>query len=963
VAGAVRRLLLPIAVGLAVLAGPASAAPPTPGAYQQDDGRGFNDILPSGQNGLVNGADLLAFESPAQTRPAHNDDQLQMYGNLVYAAPGLQPQDLSKYYKDASFGVKPDDVDRTYSPRGDVTILRDKSFGVPHIYGATRAGMMFGSGYAAAEDRLFFIDVLRHLGRAQLSSFAGGSQGNRDFDHTEWQTAPYTEADLQKQIDQLSQLYGPAGAQIQDDIANYVDGVNAYINKAKLDPSMMPAEYAAIGKPLGPDPWKGTDVIATAALVGGIFGNGGGGELSEAQLLEAMQKRFGSAQGLKVWNDFRSAEDPEAPTTVHGKAFPYETPPATPAKGSVAMPDYGSVKLADPVQGGGGGGSSAAAAAARGVHVPPCSPTGLVCLPKANSNALVVSGGLSQSGHPLAVFGPQTGYFAPQILMEEDLHAPADSGHPGVDARGAAFPGVNLYVELGRGRDYAWSATSAGQDITDTFAVDLCDPGGGQPSLDSDHYVFRGQCLPMEAIERDNTWTPNAADQTPPGSEKLVTWRTKLGLVIARATIGGRPVAYTALRTTYMHEVDSALGFIGFNDPAEMNSPHDFQVAASKIGYTFNWLYVDDKHDAYYNSGANPVKAPGVDPNFPVTGAPQFEWRGFDPDTITEQLTPFEQHPQTVDQSYLTSWNNKEAKGYRAPDGNFGYGSVYRSQPLDAGIQAATRNGRKMSLTDLVNAMENAGTVDLRGFADLPLALKVLGNQSDPELAGAIAKLKAWSQSGAHRIDRDHNGHYDDSDAIRIMDAWWPLWVQGEFEPTLGQDLYKQTMDILQLSNDPNNNGDHLGSAYQDGWYGYVSKDLRTILKGSAAAPRATSRRHGHRRARASAAARRLKRSRTGHRRRAAQLVPGQYSRIYCGQGSLGACRQMLARTLKLALAVDPAQLYKDDVCSGSEGKGWDPQMCFDAIRQRPLGAVTEPLIEWVNRPTFQQADEIQSHR
>jgi len=119
-----------------------------------------------------------------------------------------------------------------------------------------------------------------------------------------------------------------------------------------------------------------------------------------------------------------------------------------------------------------------------------------------------------------------------------------------------------------------------------------------------------------------------------------------------------------------------------------------------------------------------------------------------------------------------------------------------------------------------------------------------------------------------------------------------------------------------------------------------------------------------HRRARGAHAARtRHARRRTGHRRKPAQLVPGQYSRMYCGQGSLASCRDMLARTLKQALAVDPAQLYKDDVCSSDEGKGWDPQMCFDAIRQRPLGAVTEPLIEWVNRPTFQQADEIQSHR
>jgi hypothetical protein len=34
--------------------------------------------------------------------------------------------------------------------------------------------------------------------------------------------------------------------------------------------------------------------------------------------------------------------------------------------------------------------------------------------------------------------------------------------------------------------------------------------------------------------------------------------------------------------------------------------------------------------------------------------------------------------------------------------------------------------------------------------------------------------------------------------------------------------------------------------------------------------------------------------------------------------------------------------------------------MCSDSIRFRAIGAITQPLIEWVNRPTFQQADEIQ---
>src|SRR3954447_17604063 len=433
------------------MSAPALAAPPA-GGYQQGDGIGFHDILPSGENGPANPFQPATFEATG-ARPAHSDGELGMYRDLVFASPGLQPQDLSKYYKDASFGVKPDDVQRTYSPRDDVTVVRDKQFGVAHVYGETRAGMMFGAGYVAAEDRLFFIDVLRHLGRAQLSSFVRGSQGNRDFDQSEWQTAPYNEADLQKQVDQLDDLYGHDGQVIQTDFDNYVDGVNKYISEARLDPSKMPGEYAAINRPQGPDDWKATDIIATAALVGGIFGKGGGGELEQAQLLQSLQKKFGDAQGRKVWDDFRSAEDPEAPTTVHGKSFPYEVSPATPAAGSLAMPDEGSVQAAQIAQGGGPSGAANLGGARS--NVPKCSPTGLICLPKGNSNALVVSGGLSQSGHPLAVFGPQTGYFAPQILLEEALHPPASGDGQAIDARGAAFPGVNLYVELGRGRDYA----------------------------------------------------------------------------------------------------------------------------------------------------------------------------------------------------------------------------------------------------------------------------------------------------------------------------------------------------------------------------------------------------------------------------------------------------------------------------------------------------------------------------
>jgi acyl-homoserine lactone acylase PvdQ len=912
----------------------AHAAVPVPPYGAGDDSRGgFHDVLPPGTNGLANLVQLGSFLTTG-ARPAHNDDQLGMYADLVRATPGMTAGNLSKYFKDSTFGVKAADVASTVSPRADVTIVRDKGFAVPHIYGSTRAGAMFGAGYAAAQDRLFFIDVLRHLGRGQLSSFAGGAPGNRAMDQEQWSLAPYTEDDLQHQIDQFDDLYGAEGARLQDDLTNFVAGVNRYIDEAELDPTKMPGEYAAIGHVLGPDTWKGTDIIATASLVGAIFGKGGGQELGMAQFLQRLQDRFGDADGRTLWKQLAAFDDPDAPTTVKDASFPYQQAPKNPAKGGEVLPDEGSL-VAEPIIVSGtdapaGGGASSTVPGlpqvpgasgtdpastvtgavggiidtVTGLLPTPSGLDGLISLPKANSNALVVSAAKSKSGHPIAVFGPQVGYFSPQILMEEDIHAPT------IDARGAAFAGINMFVELGHGRDYAWSATSAGQDIIDTFAVPTCQ--------DDQHYLFRGQCLPVEVLERTNTWTPNLADQTAPGTQTLRVLRTKLGIVRARGTVDGKPVLFTSLRSTYLHEVDSARGFSDFNDPAKVHDAKSFKKAAAKIGYTFNWLYTDDKDVAYYNSGNNPVRAAGTTGQLPMT--PANTWKGWDPETNLADYTPPSEHPQVVNQDWITSWNNKQAKGFAGADSNL-FSSVFRSQMLDRQLEQRLKNDKKLDLPGLVDAMEEAGTTDLRGQEDLPLALKVIGSPSDPALKAAVQTLKAWVASGTQRRDKDANGSYDHADAVRIMDAWWPLWMKAQFQPTLGPTLFA-TLPHGE-DNAPNNHGDHLGSAYQEGWYGYAKKDLMTVL---------------------------------------GRPVNEKYARSFCGKGVLADCRTALRQSLKAALAIPASQLYSGDATCEKAKRDGD-QTCFDAVSFRALGGITQPLIPWVNRPTYQQAVEIKGHR
>ena len=115
------------------------------------------------------------------------------------------------------------------------------------------------------------------------------------------------------------------------------------------------------------------------------------------------------------------------------------------------------------------------------------------------------------------------------------------------------------------------------------------------------------------------------------------------------------------------------------------------------------------------------MRAERTSTHFPVSSA--FEWRDCNTDLWTARYTPLEQHPQAIDQPFLANWNNKQARGYRAADDNFGYGSIYRSQSLDDRIRRGIRGGAKMSITELIDAMEDAGTVDLRATKVLPFAL------------------------------------------------------------------------------------------------------------------------------------------------------------------------------------------------------------------------------------------------
>jgi acyl-homoserine lactone acylase PvdQ len=733
-------LLLATAL-LALATVSSAAAAPGPGSASASDfaGKALN-VLPPGQSGAI---------PPG----VHSRDQIPLYDGLTPLFDRVTTADLDTFFKPAIFGLGGRPPARVETPpqRPGLRIERD-GFDVPHIFSSSRDDVMFGSGWVAAEDRGVLIEILRGPGRLAaidppgINAFAIAGSLRR------FEPSAQTEQFLARQTALLENA-GPKGQRVLADIRNYVAGINAYRQQTG---SSIP-------------PWTETDVLAVASLIAAIFGKGGGDEARRAELLSALAQRLDEQRGQTVWDDLRELQDPETSVSLD-RSFKYGRADSK-HKGNAVIDD-GSLDTS----------AARASAVARRAT-------------RSSSNALLVGAERSVNGHPLFVAGPQVGYFYPQILMEIDLHG------GGIDARGATFPGAAPYVLLGRGKDFSWSATSAGSDIIDQYVEELCG--------DDTHYRFRGECREMTTFDA-GFLGPGGGE---PGRE-IVFRETVHGPVIGYATVDGRRVAISQKRSTRGREGLSAFGFADLNTNT-VDSAESFFRTMNQIEFTFNWFYADDRDIAMFSSGRLPRRHPQIDPGLPTIGTGKFEWRSF---------LPLARHPhQTNTRSgVIVNWNNKPAPGFAAADDNWAYGSVHRNELLEDAIERRQQH----TLTSVVAAMNRAATQDLRNAQVLPTIADVLATGPAPNARAArmLALLRTWRAAGSSRLDRDLDGKIDHPGAA-IMDAAWPLLADAVMSPVLGPQL-----DLLARLIGRDNRPNSGGSAYGSGWYGYVDKDLRALL-------------------------------------------------------------------------------------------------------------------------------------
>jgi acyl-homoserine lactone acylase PvdQ len=725
----VRRTVVAIATAALLVVAAAGAAP------KGDRALLALNILPPGE-----GANLPELTS-----------QIAMYDGLTPLQGNVTANDLTRYYKRETLGLGGVKQTRVERPKNGLTIYRD-SFDVPHVYGTTRANTEFGAGWVTAEDRGLDLQLLRGPARLAALDVPGYDAFSVALSARTFTPSAQTEAFLASQA-KLAQKT-KQGRQLIVDVDSYVRGINAYF-KSK-------GGFVT--------PFTRNDVTAIGTLIGAVFGAGGGHEAQSAEFLSALQERLGATKGLSVWNDLREQLDSQTPVTV-AKSFPYEHGPAGIGSGNVAI-DAGSFK---PFVAGGG-------------------PLQYVQQQhRLMSNALLLGASRSTNGHPIFVAGPQVGYYAPEILMEEDLHG------GGLDARGVAFPGLGFYLEIGRGPDYAWSATSASSDVIDQFAETLCGNGTTQ-------YLYKGQCRTMDTFDAGSLQGQSGGPAT-----ELTYYTTVHGPVIGYATSNGKKVAISLDRSTRGRELLAAIPFQTLSTGG-VRSPQEFVKTMGGFDLTFNWFYADSKHIAMYSSGRLPLRNANVNPGLPTNGDGSYEWKGW--------LAP-SAHVQAIDPpgGQIVNWNNKPGAAFAAADDNWSYGAVHRVQLLNAALPKG-----RTTPAGVVSAMNAAATIDLR--QRLPAVLDMLSRTPAPSprdnaIFGLLGK---WNGS---RLDANLDGKIDDPGAA-IMDAWWPRLAVAVLQPVLGS-LTSELQTLAPISNDANAGG----SSYGSGWYGYVERDLQGLLGGT----------------------------------------------------------------------------------------------------------------------------------
>ncbi len=537
-----------------------------------------------------------------------------------------------------------------------VEILVDR-WGISHIYADTEHDLFFAQGWNAARDRLFQLELWRRQATGTVAEILGPREIERDRGARLFK--------FRRNLEQELSHYHRNGVAI---IGAYVDGINAYVEQTRRDPSLLPIEFELLG--ITPGTWTPEIVISRHQ---GLLGNIGA-ELRTGRLVAELGAAKVKDLGTYGPGDPLLELDP----AIDGGALSDDILGIYNAfRGRVR---FGPEDIIARHRGD-------AESFARLERAAEASSAALGSDPELDigSNNWVVSGSRSESGYPIMANDPHRVQAAPSLRYWVHLVG------PGWDVIGGGEPSLPG-ISIGHNAHGAWGLTVFSTDAEDLYVYETNPANGNE-------YRYRGEWQPMTVLDEE---IPVKGQ----GAHRAELKYTRHGPVVFEDR--GRNLAY-AVRAGWMEiggspylgslRMDQATTWEEFVEASNYsNIPGENMVWAGRDG-TIGWQAV----------GIAPIRRnwSGL---VPVPGDGRYEWDGY---------LPIKAKPHVVNppEGYFATANNDLVpRDYEYMDAiGFSWSDPYRWLRLVEVLGSGTR----FSIADMMRLQTDELSIPARQLVPL----------------------------------------------------------------------------------------------------------------------------------------------------------------------------------------------------------------------------------------------------
>lgn len=293
-----------------------------------------------------------------------------------------------------------------------IRIVRDID-GIAHVRASSVLGAFEGQGFAAAEDRIWQMELDRRRALGRLAEVVGPAGMASDGFHRAVGVAEHA----QRSFDALA-------AETRDVLEAYARGVNRFLAS---EPD-LPPELTLLGiEPALWEPWHSIALYEFRHLAMGTY---------ETKLWRSgLVHHLGADAVARLWpSTSEVVVDPGAPDAP----VPVEPMPAM-TVGAIALERFSLAGVADTSEQG--------------------------------SNNLVLGPTRTATGRPILAGDPHRAIDRPNVYWQNHVTS-TDADDP-LDAIGLSFPGVPGFPHFGHNQHAAWCITHGMADDQDVYAVDL----------------------------------------------------------------------------------------------------------------------------------------------------------------------------------------------------------------------------------------------------------------------------------------------------------------------------------------------------------------------------------------------------------------------------------------------------------------------------------------------------------